>query len=360
MADIDKTETEISEKVVEPEKGNCRKRKDISSVNELDTSGTAGNSQNISGKSKKKKKKPKTATALAESTTSTKEGTSGGKTGQVATEMAVPSEMKRQLKEINNKLSNVITKDDGFLRGLIKEMFQQMKDEFLNSVHKRIDILEGKLFEKDEENDKLKKNISDLKKDIADKQDEIDERKAENIKLKEEIESMNINMESKMNDIEQYSRKNNIRISGLPEIGIETAEATTYNVVQEMNKTFPDLDLQPGHIDIAHRMGKKQKNRHRQIIVKFNSRMKKDQILQKRKLLKGTDIFISEDLTPTNQLVLACIRRKMPDEVQQSWSKGGRLYYKLKSDLSTVIEVPYKDFQTWISLPWPEKKSEES
>ena len=68
----------------------------------------------------------------------------------------------------------------------------------------------------------------------------------ENIKLKEEIESMNINMESKMNDIEQYNRKNIIRISGLPKIGIETAEATTYNVVHEMNKTFPALNLNAG------------------------------------------------------------------------------------------------------------------
>ena len=191
----------------------------------------------------------------------------------------------------------------------------------------------------DQENDQLKKNISDLKEEIENKQTEINERKAENVKLKEEIESNNITMESKMNDIEQYSRKHNIRISGLPETGPETAEVTTLKVVQKMNEVLPDLDLQPEHKDIAHRMGKHKKDRHRQIIVKFISRMKKDQILRKRKSFKGTDIFISEDLTPTNQLVLACIRRKMPGEVEQSWSKGGHLYYKLKSDLNTVIEV---------------------
>ena len=340
MADTEKygsARVEVVEK--ESEKDNPRKRKDISSVSELDTSGAVGNSPSTTAKAKKKKKKSKAGDANAESAEST-----------------VPSDLKRQLTEINSKLSNVITRDDGFLRGLIREIFQQMKDEFLNSVNKRIDILEGKLFEKDQENDKLKKNITDLKKEIADKKAEIDERKAENVKLKEEIETMNISIESKMNDIEQYSRKNNIRISGMPETGIETAEATTHRVVQKMNEVFPDLDLQQSHIDIAHRMGKHQKDKHRQIIVKFNSRMKKDQIIRKRKLLKGTDIFISEDLTPTNQLVLACIRRKMPDEVEQSWSKGGRLYYKLKSDLDTVIEVTYKDFQTWINLPLPEKK----
>ena len=352
MADVEKNGS-VEGMETDLEKDNPRKRKDISSVSELDTSGAAGNSPSLAAKTKKKKKKSKADNSQAETKAAKKEVISGDTTGQ---QSSIPTDLKRQLTEINSKLSNVITRDDGFLRGLIKEIFQQMKDEFLNSVNKRIDILEGKLFEKDQENDQLKKNISDLKEEIENKQTEINERKAENVKLKEEIESNNITMESKMNDIEQYSRKNNIRISGLPETGTETAEVTTLKVVQKMNEVLPDLDLQPEHIDIAHRMGKHKKDRHRQIIVKFNSRMKKDQILRKRKSFKGTDIFISEDLTPTNQLVLACIRRKMPDEVEQSWSKGGHLYYKLKSDLNTVIEVLYKDFKTWIDLPWPENK----
>ena len=37
-------------------------------------------------------------------------------------------EITRQLTEINKKLSNVITKGDGTLREMIKEVFQQMKD----------------------------------------------------------------------------------------------------------------------------------------------------------------------------------------------------------------------------------------
>ena len=49
----------------------------------------------------------------------------------------------KQLEEINRKLSNVLRKDDDFLRDLINEMFQQMKEEFLGSVYKRIEILEG-------------------------------------------------------------------------------------------------------------------------------------------------------------------------------------------------------------------------
>ena len=160
-------------------------------------------------------------------------------------------------------------------------------------------------------------------------------------------------MESKMNNIEQYSRKNNIRISGIPETGIETAEATTQKIVQEMNNIFPDLDLQT---DIARRLDNKKKDRHRQIIVKFNFRMKRGQLLGKRTLLKGTNIFVSEDLAPANQHVLACIRRKMPDEVDQSWSKGRRLFYKLKRDPDTIIKVPYKTIRSGLIYRGQKKK----
>ena len=46
----------------------------------------------------------------------------------------------------------------------------------------------------------------------------------------------------------------------------------------------------------------------------------------------------------------------MPEEVDQSWSKGGRLFYKPISDPTSVIEVQYKDFQAWIDLPWPKEE----
>ena len=260
--------------------------------------------------------------------------------------------------DINKKLSNVITKDDGFLRGLFRDIFQEMKDELLNSVYKRLEILEGRLFERDEENDRLQKSVENMTKTIDSQKELIEQQKAENKKLKDEIGAVNIEMEAKLNDLEQYSRKNNIRISGLTETGSETAEAATEKVIEKLNEKIPDLNLQLHHIDVAHRVGDKKKGRHRQIIVKLNSRMKRDEILKNRRLFKGTNIFICEDLTKANQLVLTCLRKKMPDEVDQSWSKGGRLYYKLKRDTDTVLELSYQDFQTWIDLPWPVKEDD--
>ena len=182
---------------------------------------------------------------------------------------------------------------------------------------------------------------------------EITDQKAENEKLRKEIETLTLNTGAKINDLEQYSSWNNIRISGMPENGSETAEGTVQVVLNKLNATMENLHLRHDHIDIAHTLEERKKDRQRQIIVKLSSRMKGDEILRRKKILKDTNIFISEDLTPLNHEVLACIRKKQPDEVYQAWSKEGRLYYKHKSDTDTIIQVPYKDFHTWIELPWP-------
>ena len=333
---------------MEPTADNTRIRKDFSSVSELDTSGTTNNSPDVGKKQKKKKKtQPGTVTASGESELRETH----------KTEKKHYAGVSKQLEEINKKLSNVLQKDDGFLRDLIKEMFQQMKDEFLRSVYKRIEILEGRLFEKDQDNDKLLGSIDLLKKQIEEKNTKIEEQNVENQKLRDQVEKVNLNFESKMNDMEQYSRKNSVRISGISEIGYESAEETIGKVTETLNKAFKDINLQKEHINIAHRLGKKKNGTHatahRQIKVKFHSRMTKDSILKRRRELKGSHIFISEDLTPIHQQVLACLRKKMPDEVDQSWSRNGRLFYKAKSNKDKLIEVQYKDFQMWLDLPWP-------
>ena len=191
----------------------------------------------------------------------------------------------------------------------------------------RINILEGNLFEKDKENVSLKKKIGELQSNIDSRKAEIEEPKAENSKLQVQIEKSAEAANGKINDLEQYGRRNNLTINGLPELfGDETAEMTREKVIDKLNSVIADLNLRREDIDIVHRLGSKQNRKGRvttvparQVIIKFNSRIKRNKVLKNRKLFKGTDIFVNENLTQINQLALACVRRKMPDEVKQSW-----------------------------------------
>ena len=83
---------------------------------------------------------------------------------------------------------------------------------------------------------------------------------------------------------------------------------TTGRVIDKLNSVIADLNLRREDIDIAHRLGSKQNRKRRgttvparRVIIKFNSRIKRDKVLKNRKLLKGTDIFVNEDLTQINQ-----------------------------------------------------------
>ncbi|KAH3771591.1 hypothetical protein DPMN_172916 [Dreissena polymorpha] len=100
----------------------------------------------------------------------------------------------------------------------------------------------------------------------------------------------------KLNELEQFGRRNNIRIAGLAEASnnnnnknnkmtSETAEETSKAIIKFLNEKIEGLNLCINDIDIAHRLGKRDTNsKPRAAIVKFVSRYKRDQVMKKLKV----------------------------------------------------------------------------
>ena len=130
-------EIDKSSKLNPNDKTDKRKRSEQSSCSDIDTSIDKTTESTDSNKQQKKKtkvvKSPETQNSASMS----------------------EQDLNKQLQEINKKLSNVITKDDDSIKNMIRETFLLMKTEFLKSVSHRIDIFEGKLFDKEEGNSKL-------------------------------------------------------------------------------------------------------------------------------------------------------------------------------------------------------------
>ncbi|KAH3751614.1 hypothetical protein DPMN_186182 [Dreissena polymorpha] len=78
------------------------------------------------------------------------------------------------------------------------------------------------------------------------------------------------------------------------------------------------LKLESKDVDVAHRLGKYAPNKNRPVIVKFVRQQTKIDIMQRAKLLKGTGVFINEDLTKINAEVLSSLRLKEPDLVERA------------------------------------------
>lgn len=121
------------------------------------------------------------------------------------------------------------------------------------------------------------------------------------------------------NNLEQYTRRNNLRILGVP----SSKGEDTNNIVMELVEKKLNIKLSPEDIDRSHRVGKSENNAPA-IIVKFTRHDIKTQILRARRQLKGTRVIIREDLTKINQNLLKAAKANV--KVTNAWSWDGRIY----------------------------------
>lgn len=103
----------------------------------------------------------------------------------------------------------------------------------------------------------------------------------------------------RVDELDAYKRRWNLRISGIPEIDGENVKMATMDIFLQVPPCLAHV-LQT-LIDVAHRLGPKLGNaRTRRIIVQFLSRSHRNLIwadAKKSEVLKQKNIRISEDLT---------------------------------------------------------------
>ena len=102
----------------------------------------------------------------------------------------------------------------------------------------------------------------------------------------------NHELREKLRDLEDQSRRDNIRIEGLNEYENERWEETKELLIE----TFSDhLGLKTVKIEGAHRVGDPKVSSKRTIVAKLASFKDKKKILRKCNSQKGTGIYINEE-----------------------------------------------------------------
>ena len=183
--------------------------------------------------------------------------------------------------------------------------------------------------------------------------------------LEEEVKELKV----KNDDIEQYSRRMCLRISGLKEFDHEDVTAKVLDFAKKVDVNISDDD-----IDRAHRVGRRNtessdaddwneqsigatSSKSREIIVKFTNSSARLKLLKGRtklRLGKVNNVFINEHLTPTRkELAFECrkLKRNKKSKITKTWVYAGYPHilenggYKLKitciSDLDAYqVDVP--------------------
>lgn len=99
-------------------------------------------------------------------------------------------------------------------------------------------------------------------------------------------------LERRVDDLEQYSRRQCLRIFGVEEKDGEDTDKIVMEVAEKVGVTVQLTD-----IDRSHRVGVKRGDRPRPLIAKFVSYRNRNEIFRNKKKLKNSGITIREDLT---------------------------------------------------------------
>ena len=232
--------------------------------------------------------------------------------------------MDQNIKQMNTKISKTVTVEDlttKFKTMVTKEFLtttiEKVKDEIKDMMNEKIDKLESRIFDLELSNDKLKQENDIMKNHISRQEDRMDGLE----------DGLNLCFQEK-NDLEQYTRKSSIRITGLDDHDKdENIEESIKTVHKFLTKTIK-MEIKESDINIAHRLGPFRPRQNRPVIVRFMSRKHKLEACKKRKILKGTQYVIKEDLTQTNQNFLNELYNA--PNINSAWSHEGKIFVKLK------------------------------
>lgn len=157
----------------------------------------------------------------------------------------------------------------------------------------------------------------------------------------------------RLDDMEAYSRRDNLIIRGLPEKSVaerasdapsltegvpvlrESFESVEGTVLEFLNSSL-GVVVQPQDISIAHRLKSGPKDRVRPIIVKFKNQQVRNSVYRAKKQLKNTGsanrIYISEHLTKSASDLFFTARRMVKDKrIASTWTQNGQVFVKVSS-----------------------------
>jgi hypothetical protein len=133
-----------------------------------------------------------------------------------------------------------------------------------------------------------------------------------------------------LEDLQQYSRRNCVIISGVPEESGEKTDDVVKSVAAKIKVTLTDQD-----IDRTHRVGTPKSGKSRPIICKLTRYNKRHELMKARRGLKGTSIGIQEQLTTFKQYLLEKAQDlvKKLEIARAAWSWDGRITILVQKEM---------------------------
>ncbi|KAI9525221.1 hypothetical protein NQZ68_009901 [Dissostichus eleginoides] len=151
-------------------------------------------------------------------------------------------------------------------------------------------------------------------------------------------------LESRVEDLEQYTRMNNVIVTGLNIKPRSYARALTVNnrgepgeldvssTEQQVAAFLQSKGIKLGceNIEACHPLPRSNAGNKPAILIRFVNRENKTALLKQGRKLKGSDVYINEHLTKYNDdIARKASFMKKQNKIQNTWTTNCKIYIKL-------------------------------
>lgn len=163
--------------------------------------------------------------------------------------------------------------------------------------------------------------------------------KEENQKLHANCDTLNAEVGSlrqRLRELEQYTRRNNIEICGIP----LTPSENILTIVKDVGATL-DVDFNESQVSAAHRIPSYNKENSQSIVVQFHSRITRDTWIRQFREKKSVSanqvnpvfpkqaLYVNEHLSPQNKMILGKLQQKCRDVgYTYVWWRDGKFFVR--------------------------------
>ncbi|KAL0146668.1 hypothetical protein M9458_058008 [Cirrhinus mrigala] len=192
---------------------------------------------------------------------------------------------------------------------LVAEKIKENADNLANLIKKNADTIEALK----ESSEFLFNEVQDMKKEIT------------AVKKKSDDQQKIItDVEDRLNEMERYHRRWNLRLYGLQEQEGEDVKQRVIDICKTViQDPGEDLRLQ---IDISHRIGRKEDGKTRPVITRFTSRSTKERVWKCAKnseFLKNKKLKFGEDLTTKDKES----RMRLWPQIEEARKQGKKAFF---------------------------------
>lgn len=190
---------------------------------------------------------------------------------------------------------------------------------------------------------KLNSTIQEQAKEITDLKKSLEKAEETKTNLQKQIWCL----EESVDDLEQYGRRNSLRFHNCP---VHTGTLDTDCMIIDLCKDKLGIQLTEEDIFRSHPIGKPNRNGNIQIICRFKNWKVKNKVFSKKRQLKNTSIFLTEDLTRFRQsLIQDLTKAKRGGSIHSFWTNDGRIFARFEENgpkhmIRSFNDIPRPEF----------------